>query len=305
MTNTTTASPARKTLLATAGKSGKASWVFDPSTIVKPAPYAGSRTRYTKGGVSFDAALLGDQWAMEFGYGDKARTLSLRGNILALITQSDDGKIFDDYHPHTNLLALVWDAVEQAPRFVHLASVSNEYPEGTLSVPFDATPDATPEVRKAYDTYLRTKAAPTLAKWRAESKCRKWESDTLTALNGLSTPTARGTTLKVVAGRKHPKGLVGKVFWTGTDSYGTEKVGLATSDRKDPATGRNLDVIFIAVRNCEAVLEGDAAIEAARLSALLARKDEFLKAATARELAAIVAEIDAGTFSPSNAVVYN
>lgn len=62
---------------------------------------------------------------------------------------------------------------------------------------------------------------------------------------------ARGQTYKVVRGRKVPIGTTGKVFWWGDKGWGMS-VGMNTSDRKD-ARGKNLDVVFVPLKNLEYV----------------------------------------------------
>jgi hypothetical protein len=298
MTTTTTTAPARKPLLPTEGRyNSQAMWVYDPETPLLPESYPGA-TRYTRDGIAFDGTRLTDN-THSVGFGSTAVTLALTGHILALGTTSDEGKVFDDYHPYTNLSAIVWSPSEGRVHGVSLASISSEAPRGELRVPFDPTPDATPEVRQAYDAYVRGTIVPRIGQRRAELKCSEWENNTLGAINAITDTPVRGGTYRVVKGRKHPKGLTGTLFWTGTDNYGTLKYGLATSDRKDPATGRNADVIFIAAANVEPVLNAEKDAEVKRLSALLARKDEFLKAAIARETATALAEYEAGTLSPS------
>lgn len=63
----------------------------------------------------------------------------------------------------------------------------------------------------------------------------------------------RGETWVVVKGRKFAHGTVGKVFWVGTNRWGTS-AGIATSDRRD-AQGRNLDAIFVSTSNLRKVLD--------------------------------------------------
>ncbi len=59
----------------------------------------------------------------------------------------------------------------------------------------------------------------------------------------------KGDRVRVVKGRKVPKGTEGTAFWIGSNHYGTS-VGVALSDRKDDR-GRFADVQFIAWANLE------------------------------------------------------
>lgn len=61
----------------------------------------------------------------------------------------------------------------------------------------------------------------------------------------------KGDTVRVVRGRKVPKGTVGKVFWEGESRFGLS-VGLALSDKKD-ASGKYAEVAFTAPSNLEVV----------------------------------------------------
>ena len=69
----------------------------------------------------------------------------------------------------------------------------------------------------------------------------------------------KGRIVQVVRGRKVPLGTIGYVFWTGTDSYGTAKLGIATSNRKAVMPGKKyasfVDVVWCAASNCEALLD--------------------------------------------------
>jgi predicted Zn-dependent protease len=49
----------------------------------------------------------------------------------------------------------------------------------------------------------------------------------------------KGATVEVIKGRKVPVGTVGVVFWTGTDGYGTDKVGLRGDDGQAHFTAVN------------------------------------------------------------------
>lgn len=72
----------------------------------------------------------------------------------------------------------------------------------------------------------------------------------------LESPIIKGRMVKVVRGRKVPKGTTGMVFWIGEDSYGTCKLGIATTNRED-CFGKFLDVVWTAAKNCEPVNKFD------------------------------------------------
>lgn len=99
-----------------------------------------------------------------------------------------------NYHDDSDFYAVVWDPKAGRPKTVDYA---------TTRFPSDltATVDATPEVRAAYDAYIEAKAA--------EAKAR-------TEANLASRPD-KGKLVKVIGGRKVPRGTVGHVFWTGYD----------------------------------------------------------------------------------------
>jgi hypothetical protein len=70
-----------------------------------------------------------------------------------------------------------------------------------------------------------------------------------------------GKIVKVMKGRKVPKGTFGKVFWVGNNGYGTS-VGIATTNKKEK--GRYLDVVFTSIHNVQVVgAESDEAMNAA------------------------------------------
>ena len=80
----------------------------------------------------------------------------------------------------------------------------------------------------------------------------------------------KGRVVRVVKGRKVPVGIQGYVFWEGIDSYGTSKVGIATTTRKEQKPSRSgrvfesyVDVVFVAKNNCKVVGEDEASIQAA------------------------------------------
>ena len=101
-----------------------------------------------------------------------------------------------------------------------------------------------------------TEVLASVAAFKAEAEAK--ELARVAALRERAAEEARkrpdkGRTVKVVRGRKVPIGTVGVVFWAGIDGYGTQKIGIATSDRKD-ASGRYIDAVFTAAKNCEAIV---------------------------------------------------
>jgi len=59
----------------------------------------------------------------------------------------------------------------------------------------------------------------------------------------------KGRIVTVNRGRRIAKGTEGFVFWT---SDTNNKIGIATSERRDPSTGRFMDVVFVDAANCDA-----------------------------------------------------
>ena len=104
-----------------------------------------------------------------------------------------------------------------------------------------AVVDATPEVVEAF---IATLVEERLAVLRREAECR-------------ATEVVRDREVRVVSGRKVPIGTEGRVFWTGTSTYGynrkEERIGLVT------AAGEKF---FTAATNCK-VLDPKVPAEAA------------------------------------------
>lgn len=63
----------------------------------------------------------------------------------------------------------------------------------------------------------------------------------------------KGRIVEVYKGRKVKIGLKGEIFWIGFDSFGKEKLGIKTSDRKEG--GKWLDVVWVASSNCRVINE--------------------------------------------------
>lgn len=103
----------------------------------------------------------------------------------------------------------------------------------------EVTVDASPEMQEKARLWLREKVKayiPGLVESHSHDRAQ-----TIT----------KGDTVRVVKGRKIPKGTVGKVFWKGETRFGWS-VGVALSDRKD-ASGKYADVAFTSPSNLEVV----------------------------------------------------
>ncbi len=98
--------------------------------------------------------------------------------------------------------------------------------------------------------------APDMANTIATNNKEKFLVPLRNEWNRITTPSiAKGQTYRVVAGRKFPKGKVGKAFWNGQNKFGWS-IGLAWSDKKD-ATGKFTDVGFVSTQNLEYVPTDD------------------------------------------------
>jgi hypothetical protein len=132
--------------------------------------------------------------------------------------------------------------------------------------------DASPETMAAYYKWLLTISLPTRALENGERAKAQHIADAEAEATIAANPTlAKGQTYKVVRGRKVPHGTTGKVFWFGDKGWGMS-VGLSTSDRKDPR-GRNLDVVFVALKNLEYVPDATTANAVAAATASRADAD--------------------------------
>jgi hypothetical protein len=143
--------------------------------------------------------------------------------------------------------------------------------------------DASVDVMAAYYKWYLSVALPTQALIVGVSAKAQYlkeldeTSEQLAAIPAL----AKGQTYKVVRGRKVPHGTTGKVFWFGDKGWGMS-VGLSITDRKD-THGRNLDVVFVALKNLEYVPDNAATVNvaAALASNVAARADADCVAARA------------------------
>lgn len=128
-----------------------------------------------------------------------------------------------------------------------------------------------PTTIEAWNQYWTNTILPARAGYMASQQLHKMRERIDAAISSIEFPSEvrRGQTWVVVRGRKFPHGTVGKVFWVGTNKWGTS-AGLATSDRVDPSTGRNLDAIFVSTGNLRLVLDDQQEAEVVRLREQLA-----------------------------------
>jgi hypothetical protein len=143
---------------------------------------------------------------------------------------SDVERIMSDVYADVGY-ALIWDAELGAPRSIRLWTEGFSA-DGSNVV----TIDATPEVLAAYEAYKSAKAAEK----RAEEAARYAAIEAARAKE-----PRRDRTVKVVRGRKVPKGTVGVCIWIGAGDYGP-RCGLKTADG---------EVYWTALGNVEAVVE--------------------------------------------------
>jgi len=113
-----------------------------------------------------------------------------------------------------------------------------------------ATIDATPEVLAAYKAWQEAQAEQ--ARKAEQARCDREAAERAEI---AAKDPQKGRRVRVVRGRNVPIGTEGVVIWRGSNDYG-ERVGIATSDRRD-ANGKNLDVVWTAVSNVEALPEGN------------------------------------------------
>lgn len=128
---------------------------------------------------------------------------------------SDVERIMSDVYATVGYVR-IWDAELGAPRSIRLWTEGFEY-GGNMNV---VTIDATPEVRAAFEAYK----AEQKALKRAEEAARYAAIEAARAKE-----PRRGRTIKVVKGRKVPKGTTGVCIWIGEGDWGT-RVGLKTED---------------------------------------------------------------------------
>lgn len=116
------------------------------------------------------------------------------------------------------------------------------------------SPDHTEEAWRSYHQWYATVHLHERAKGYADGKVHGTLADLSRERDGILAPApVRGREYKVVRGRKHPKGTIGKLFWWGQNNWGTS-YGLAIGNDIDPNTGKHKNVIFIAPSNLELVL---------------------------------------------------
>lgn len=132
---------------------------------------------------------------------------------------------------------IIWNPVEKRPETLEFASTRGwSYPC------YGSKPDATPEILAAYQAW---------EKEYAESQRR--------ALEAAEAKLPKvGRAVRVVKGRKLPKGTVGRVFWTGCNQFRTyyrngynqpnqfERLGIQLEDgSKVFMAGANVEVVAV------------------------------------------------------------
>lgn len=141
-------------------------------------------------------------------------------------TFSRDERIMSDVWAYVTY-ARVWDAETGSPKTIRLQTEGWE-------ASATAVVDATPEVLAAYEAWKVEQEAKRAAEEAArQAALAAWEAK----------QPRRGRIIKVVKGRKVPKGTVGVCIWIGDGYYG-QRVGLKTDDG---------EVYWTAASNVEAV----------------------------------------------------
>jgi len=126
--------------------------------------------------------------------------------------------------------ALVWDDELQEPRKYSLGIHDSICPiHDTAEV--DATPDILAKLEAHEDRQELIR--------QERERIRE-----IGELRFAHNRVERGKRMKVVRGRKVPKGTTGVVFWLGVDNWGNTKAGIALSDERD-SRERYSDVAWV------------------------------------------------------------
>lgn len=260
MTTTLTTAPTARTTTMNHPSNPNKRHFTKPLSEFKPNPWAPHQL---------------DQWAKDLAATD--------GLILSINIETEEYRGFDDWSTSTNAVAVVWHPAtgRAARRTLHSFSGVTD----TLHTPFAV--NATPEVLEAYAKWYTEAFLPDQAQQFLAGQQRVRRSKIEARMAEIQSSIRRGDTVTVVRGRKHPKGLTGKVFWLGQDNFGNTKAGVATSDRRD-TSGRNIDVIWVAVANLDKVVVGEEAKVIAELTEELAAL--YRPAYTAKVVADFVRE---------------
>lgn len=220
--------------------------------------------------TALTAENIGERSDNEYGRQRLAEYVSRRkGYIGRVIAVSDSEKYesrgYDDGDTVYRRTVTVWDG----EKGVTFDSDVVLYRNGRATA-WDV--DASPEVAAEYYKWYLSVELPRLAAVEAAAEKGRIlrDLDAVEASITAAPALARGQTYKVVRGRKVPIGTTGKVFWWGDKGWGMS-VGMNTSDRKD-ARGKNLDVVFVALKNLEYV--PDAQASAANATAMFANSVE-------------------------------
>lgn len=178
-----------------------------------------------------------------------------KGLVIALFARTWEFKGFDDYRYGTALDAIIWNPVKGRAEITNLKTNEN-HGGSTFSTPWQV--DATPYVMAQFTEWMRKEFVPKYATETANAEVMAAQTKANFAFSEFWKSVSRinrNDTVTVVSGRKYAHGLTGKMFWSGRDNYGNQKLGVALSDRKD-SQGRNMDVMWIAQSNVEKVQSG-------------------------------------------------
>ena len=142
-----------------------------------------------------------ESWRGHFSNPDTRLWVWESHNGLCLEDRERNGSWDSDFY------MTVWNPETQAPQEILFATTRGwSYPS------YGSRPDATPEVRAAYDA------------WKAvrDEQARKAVAEREAKAPG------KGKVLRVVRGRKVPQGTEGRCFWYGKSAYGV-RVGIETA----------------------------------------------------------------------------
>lgn len=142
-------------------------------------------------------------------------TLYMQTTYKGLVVDLGEINGYDD----SDFYAVVWDTNKQEPKRVIYASTRG------WSYANSAVIDATPVIAAAYQAYKDEQDRQFHNRKRAERLMR----------------VERGKVVKVVRGRKLPKGLVGRCFWVGQTAYGFS-VGIETPMGREFTALKNVEV---------------------------------------------------------------
>lgn len=160
------------------------------------------------------------------GYGESAERFWFYDYAHGLVLAAYEQNGYDD----SDFYALVWNEEKQEIEHVRYATTRG------WSYPCNAWIDATPEViEKARES--RRPAIKSMFYSNAEKKAKEIQ---------------KGKTVKVVRGRKVPKGTEGEVFWYGSTAFGYS-VGIMYDVLNDEGIAIGRERVFTSAKNVEVV----------------------------------------------------